>query len=54
MSVMRTDVSLDGLIHECDDPDCHVPGFITTLMRLRRDREVEPTEHDHSVEVEQT
>lgn len=27
----ETEVTYQGLIHQCDDPDCHVVGFVKTL-----------------------
>jgi hypothetical protein len=29
----ETKTTFQGLTHECDDPDCHVPGFVATLGR---------------------
>lgn len=26
-----TEVTYEGLTHTCDDPECHVPGFVLTL-----------------------
>ncbi len=27
-------ITYRGLTHVCDDPDCHVPGFVASVQRL--------------------
>ena len=31
----KVSATVDGLTHECHNPDCHVPGFAATLHRRR-------------------
>ena len=32
------EVTYCGLTHTCDEPECHLPGFVATLRRMEQER----------------